>query len=485
MTARHYQWIRTAGAGGSVLVCLSLVLGAPAQLFAQTPCVGPKPCTPNVKDFGYFRTMWRQFPGEPKPPEQVLPAAIGAGVIPTPPAQEEVPPPAATPLPTPPPVNGGALPETVLPFGPPKASSTQSDQLPATPLPPTVPSATPAPAGTKPASPVLPPSKESKTEGGMPGLTPPETPWPGEMPSAKPAPSAKPTPLSDEKSIAPTMPKTEPKPASPDNPLRTEKSVVPEKLLSPEKAEVPKIPNILDEIQGPKVVAPDKSPGVEKVVPPPKPQVKPQVKPSVPSEDEDLVPEIPKKPSLKGSSDTEEGPQFPTRRSHNRAVDQTASGIVAPEGRMTQAETRQPMVLQADWNSALSPETMQGGAIRQVSWVSETPSSVRPVLGGFCPVQLCDHEQWVAGNPRLALVYDGRTYLFSGPAERQRFLATPQRYVPACSGNDPVAAVEEGRSAPGSLSYCAIWNGRLYLFASAQTLATFREEPARYAKPDR
>lgn len=89
----------------------------------------------------------------------------------------------------------------------------------------------------------------------------------------------------------------------------------------------------------------------------------------------------------------------------------------------------------------------------------------------------------MAGDPRWSLVYQGRTYLFSSPAHRQRFLADPDRYAPAYSGHDPVLVVDANRYVPGRADYCMAYGGRLYMFSSSVTLARFQDEPKRYARP--
>ncbi len=77
--------------------------------------------------------------------------------------------------------------------------------------------------------------------------------------------------------------------------------------------------------------------------------------------------------------------------------------------------------------------------------------------------------------------YQGQVFHFSSEAARKRFEAAPQKYAPVHGGNDIVLAVEENRTVPGSVNHSAVWHGRLYLFSNSATLATFREDPARYA----
>ncbi|MCS7306526.1 MAG: YHS domain-containing protein [Thermoguttaceae bacterium] len=102
-------------------------------------------------------------------------------------------------------------------------------------------------------------------------------------------------------------------------------------------------------------------------------------------------------------------------------------------------------------------------------------------LEGYCPVCLLEKEQWVPGNTDFAVQYQGKVYLLAGPSQRERFLANPHRYVPVAGGIDPVVAVEENRHLPGRTDYCVVYDGRLYLFSSPETLARFHQNPKKYA----
>lgn len=101
-------------------------------------------------------------------------------------------------------------------------------------------------------------------------------------------------------------------------------------------------------------------------------------------------------------------------------------------------------------------------------------------LEGYCPVTLADRGVWTEGRAQWGVRHRGRTYLFAGPEQQQAFLATPDRYAPALSGDDPVLAVEQGRSASGRRAYGVTYQSRMYLFASPETRATFATNPERY-----
>ena len=102
-------------------------------------------------------------------------------------------------------------------------------------------------------------------------------------------------------------------------------------------------------------------------------------------------------------------------------------------------------------------------------------------IEGYCPVELVQNESWVPGNARWAIVHAGRTYYLAGPVQRECFLANPERYLPAFSGADPVALTEEDRAIAGRANYCVVYDGRLYMFSNANSLARFRQTPDRYA----
>ena len=92
------------------------------------------------------------------------------------------------------------------------------------------------------------------------------------------------------------------------------------------------------------------------------------------------------------------------------------------------------------------------------------------------------------GDPRWGLIHRGRTYLFAGPEERDRFDADPDRFAPVLSGNDLVLLAEEGRIVPGRREHGAWFEGqlegrfekRVYLFSSEDSLRRFDADPYRY-----
>lgn len=104
-------------------------------------------------------------------------------------------------------------------------------------------------------------------------------------------------------------------------------------------------------------------------------------------------------------------------------------------------------------------------------------------LEGYCAVTLAEKGVWTEGRAQWGVRHRGRTYLFAGPEQQQAFLATPDRYAPALSGDDPVAVVDQGKSLPGRRAYGVTYQSRMYLFSSPETRAQFAANPERYTAP--
>lgn len=101
-------------------------------------------------------------------------------------------------------------------------------------------------------------------------------------------------------------------------------------------------------------------------------------------------------------------------------------------------------------------------------------------LDGFCPVSLSEKGKWVPGDRRWGIIHQGRTYLFAGSDEKDRFWNSPDRYAPALAGHDVVLMVEQGQLVPGQRRHGAWYGDRVYLFSSEASYDKFRQGPDRY-----
>ena len=84
------------------------------------------------------------------------------------------------------------------------------------------------------------------------------------------------------------------------------------------------------------------------------------------------------------------------------------------------------------------------------------------------------------GRAQWGARHRGRTYLFAGPEQQQAFLADPDRYAPALSGDDPVLACDSGKQIAGQRRYGVTYQARTYLFSSPETRTAFAANPQRY-----
>jgi YHS domain-containing protein len=159
-----------------------------------------------------------------------------------------------------------------------------------------------------------------------------------------------------------------------------------------------------------------------------------------------------------------------------------AGGVVLPAGRLEpERNAALPGAYRAD-SIASAPPDWQASRVEPAAYATAEPTAVPTVaLGGYCPVELARNGRWVPGDLRWTVVHEGRIYRLSGAQQRQDFLANPAGFAPVNSGNDAVLLVDQNRTVAGQPAYCATYDGRLYMFSSADTQARFNSNPQRYA----
>ena len=101
-------------------------------------------------------------------------------------------------------------------------------------------------------------------------------------------------------------------------------------------------------------------------------------------------------------------------------------------------------------------------------------------LDGYCPVTLGEQSRWQLGDPRWGAIHRGRTYLFVGLAEQQRFMENPDFYAPMLSGHDSVVYIEQGRLVPGTREHGVFYRQQVYLFSCEESLQRFWQGPEQF-----
>jgi YHS domain-containing protein len=103
-------------------------------------------------------------------------------------------------------------------------------------------------------------------------------------------------------------------------------------------------------------------------------------------------------------------------------------------------------------------------------------------LEGFCPVTLCTEERWVAGNPAYCTMYQGHIFRFASIETLTTFTRNPANYIPVAMGEDIVLMVDRNKRVNGNRKFGAWFQGRVFLFASQETLNVFAERPDYYTE---
>jgi YHS domain-containing protein/thiol-disulfide isomerase/thioredoxin len=103
-------------------------------------------------------------------------------------------------------------------------------------------------------------------------------------------------------------------------------------------------------------------------------------------------------------------------------------------------------------------------------------------MEGYCPVTLRATRGWKPGSSDISLVHEGQTFYFAAVEKREEFKSNPRRYAPRLRGCDPVVLANADLAVRGSVKFGAYYEGELFLFETAESRATFRKDPAKYAK---
>jgi YHS domain-containing protein len=99
-------------------------------------------------------------------------------------------------------------------------------------------------------------------------------------------------------------------------------------------------------------------------------------------------------------------------------------------------------------------------------------------LKGFCPVMLRDHRELVDAREEFSIEFNGHTYCVSSAEALATFQSDPAKYAPAAGGSDVIHRDLTGEDLPGSLDHAVWYRGRLYMFATAETMETFVAAPS-------
>ena len=458
-------------------------------------------CTPNAANFGYFPKRWREWPTERRP-DKKFPQSIGGEVVPTPQGTEELPLPKRQ-LVHPP---AGAKDGLTLPTDIPWEEPGQEQALPDLPLEPGMP--------LEPAEGQLPGLPLEPEEGQMPGL--PSEPKEGQLPGL---------PLEPAEGEVPESPFVPEEGGLPGMPLEPESSLDKTPARPPAGGQLPGLP-LEPESRAPVRPPTGRYTSALALRPEARLSVRPMGGSQLIGSSPTPVTRVPGGPRTapptarltapppggalskssggsggasggqpRGTADTQPSRPQPAIAAEDQAPTVRATSPLPIFRPREPAETFQEDAPIPDERSQdgrpISANVPSAESVRQVQYeapidsgkVEAAADTDRPplALDGYCPVALSEKENWVPGQERWMMVYEGLAYRFSGPRQRQRFMDDPGRYAPAMSGFDPVLALEKNRWVRGKTDYCIVYQRRLYAFSSAASSARFRQAPDHFA----
>ena len=120
----------------------------------------------------------------------------------------------------------------------------------------------------------------------------------------------------------------------------------------------------------------------------------------------------------------------------------------------------------------------QSGPTRKVA--TKTPAIRQSVFGNLCPVSPIEVGEFTAGKNEYSASFRGYQIQFASEEAMSKFQATPEKYWPIADGNC-VVAMRAQQPSSGDLKHGAIYQGRVWLFSSAQSKSDFEANPQSYA----
>ncbi|MEJ7594475.1 MAG: thioredoxin domain-containing protein [Planctomycetaceae bacterium] len=102
-------------------------------------------------------------------------------------------------------------------------------------------------------------------------------------------------------------------------------------------------------------------------------------------------------------------------------------------------------------------------------------------LNGYSPVSLTETEEWKTGDAQFSHEFQGVFYQLCSAEELQRFIASPEKFVPAVYGYDPVSLVNDQVFQAGHLELGVTYESKVYFFFSKNTRDEFLSNPEKFS----
>jgi len=122
------------------------------------------------------------------------------------------------------------------------------------------------------------------------------------------------------------------------------------------------------------------------------------------------------------------------------------------------------------------------GTVKQIGYKTSDPlsppeTSPKPALDGHCPVCMIERAEMVAGKAAESHVYNGRKYLFSSAENKRKFMESPAKYLPGAGGDCVVTLVEKGKHVAGDTKYPAMFADKVFFLSDKASRDKFLKDP--------
>lgn len=164
------------------------------------------------------------------------------------------------------------------------------------------------------------------------------------------------------------------------------------------------------------------------------------------------------------------------------------SGYVARLGRFrvpsdTTVGKSENLVAQVPGSSAKrAAETIVASPVVAMTKTVRRESDKRIGLNGYSPVSLTEAERWKTGEAQFNYEFQGVCYQLSSAEELERFKASPDKFIPALHGFDPVSLVKDQVFQPGHLELGVTYQSKVYFFSSKDTRDEFLSNPEKFSR---
>jgi len=136
----------------------------------------------------------------------------------------------------------------------------------------------------------------------------------------------------------------------------------------------------------------------------------------------------------------------------------------------------------ANMASLANPST----SIRIQKGAAEPASALQPAnavtfgFDGYCLVSILEESRVRRGLEEFSAVHRGQTICFQSEEHRQKFLADPEKYWPVANGQCLVSSREGASAGKGDPRLAVTWRGRIWLFSDRERQQRFIQTPFYY-----